>query len=84
MTLILICVRSDKDSSKISIEKILSQEVIIKCGVVTDGQKIADDIMASYKAFADGDIAKGIGSVLSIGLDALFGNSSANSNLVSK
>lgn len=49
-----------------------------------DGKKIGDDIVKSYKAFADGDIAAGIGSVLGIALDGLFGSSSANSNEVQK
>ncbi|MCJ1465437.1 hypothetical protein MMC07_004055 [Pseudocyphellaria aurata] len=77
-------VKNNTDTTKVAIEKIVAQEVIIKCGVETAGDKIANDIMESYHAFADSDTAKGIGSVLSTGLDALFGNSSAQSNEVSK
>lgn len=72
--------RDDKDTTKIAVGKIISQSTTINCSVSTDGQKIAEDIKKSYKAFASGDIADGISSVLSTGLDALFGNASANSN----
>ena len=83
-SLSLTCHRNDKDVSKIAAKKFLTEDVVIKCGVTNDGQKIADDIVKSYKAFADGDIAKGIGSVLGTALDGLFGSSSANSAEVSK
>lgn len=72
--------RDDKDNSKIAIKKIINETNTIQCGVTTDGKKIAADIKKSYHSFADGDIADGIGDILGIGLDALFGSSSANSN----
>lgn len=58
--------------------------VIIKCSVEQDGDKIAQEIKDTYKQFASGDIADGIGSVLSMGLKALFGNSTGNSNQETK
>lgn len=77
-------VSDDKDPNKINIKKMLSDETMIRCGVKMEGDKIAEEIETTYGRFASGDIAKGIGSILSTGLKALFGNASGNSNETSK
>lgn len=76
--------RDDKDPNKINIKKIISDESILRCSVDMEGDKIAGEIESTYGKFASGDIAKGIGSVLSIGLKALFGNAGGNSNSTQK
>jgi hypothetical protein len=56
------------------------EDVIIKCSVEQDGDKIAEEVKQTYKQFASGEIADGIGSILSMGLKALFGDAVGNSN----
>ncbi|KAK4034406.1 tyrosine phosphatase protein [Parachaetomium inaequale] len=71
---------NDKDPLKIPIGKMIVEDVVIKCSVEQDGDKIAGEVKETYKQFASGEIADGIGSVLSMGLKALFGNAAGNSN----
>lgn len=69
---------------KVPIAKMIVDDVIIQCSIEQDGAKIAGEVKETYKQFASGETADGIGSVLSMGLKALFGNAAGNSNHTTK
>ncbi|KAL1854670.1 hypothetical protein Plec18170_004761 [Paecilomyces lecythidis] len=68
------------DTTRINVSKFLREDTVIKCSVDYDAKTIAEHISTVYKSFANQDVAKALGDVLSAGLDALFGSSVANSN----
>ena len=76
--------RNNKDTTKIAVQRTLSQESVIMCRVTTDQREIADYITEQYKWYADEGIAGCIGSVLATGLKTLLSNTSADSAEVSK
>ncbi|KAI9734494.1 MAG: hypothetical protein M1834_002094 [Cirrosporium novae-zelandiae] len=77
-------VRSTGDNFKVNISKTLLEDTVIKCSVTTDAALIAEHVKKTYKAFADGDVANGLGTVLEVGLNVLFGSATTNSAEVTK
>ncbi|KAF4444512.1 tyrosine phosphatase protein [Fusarium austroafricanum] len=82
--LFLSTVSNDQDRNKIPIQKIVTDETLMLCDIDMRSDMIAAEIERSCGNFATGDVAKGMGSVLSNSLRALFGSARDNSNQTQK
>lgn len=72
--------RDKSDTTQIKVSKFLSEDTVVKCSVDYDGKSIAEHISTTYKAFANGDVAKGLGDALGTVLNGLFNTSGSRSD----
>ena len=68
------------DAKLIPIETIISAESLVQASVSSEPTKIGETITETFGAFADGEVAKGISTLVSKGLNILMGSYSGNSS----
>ncbi|KAJ7743294.1 hypothetical protein B0H14DRAFT_2406990 [Mycena olivaceomarginata] len=71
-------VKDTSNSTLIPVDKILVMDYQVTAGVTSNPDDIKNAITKAGKAFASGDILDGLIDVIGAGLDAAFGNVTAN------